>query len=98
MSGNTLFKYLFVVKTNVQNNMSSSHENLSFSEKFEMVPNENNELLLPLNQSEGKSTNQPSDENHKEDISEFIKNMADQKLDVVRGTFSPVLSQNIEGE
>ena len=63
-----------------------------------MIPNENNEHLLALNPSEGKSTDQPPDEDHKEDISEFIKNMADQKLDVVRGTFSPVLSQNIDGE
>ena len=80
-----------------QNNMLNSHENLSLSEKFEMVPNENNDLSA-LNSIEGKSLNQPSDENHKEDISEFIKNMADQKLDVVKGTFSPVLSQNIDGE
>ena len=81
-----------------QNNMSSSHENLFLSVKFEMIPNENNEYLLALNPSERKFTNQPPDENHKEDISEFIKNMADQKLDVVKGTFSPVLSQNIDGE
>ena len=80
-----------------QNNMLNSHENLSLSEKFEMVPNENNDLSA-LNSIEEKSLNQPSDENHKEDISEFIKNMADQKLDVVKGTFSPVLSQNIDGE
>ena len=53
-----------------------------------MIPNENNDLLA-LNQSEGKSPNQPSDENNKEDITEFIKSMADQKLNVV-------LAQNIE--
>ena len=96
MSGNTLFKYL-LSKQMFQNNMLNSHENLSLSEKFEMVPNENNDLSA-LNSIEEKSLNQPSDENHKEDISEFIKNMADQKLDVVKGTFSPVLSQNIDGE
>ena len=59
-----------------------------------MVQNENNDLLV-LNQSEEKSPNNLSDD--KEDISEFIKNMADQKLNVVN-TFSQVLSQNIEGE
>ena len=36
-------------------------------------------------------------ENNKGDISEFIKNMADQKLNVVN-TFSQGLSQNNEGE
>ena len=76
--------------------MSSSHENLFLSENFEMVPNENNDLLA-LNPSEEKSRNEPEDENNKEDITEFIKNMADQKLNVVN-TFSQVLSQNIEGE
>ena len=100
MSGNTLFKYLLskqTAKQMFQNNMSSSHENLFLSEKFEMVPNENNELLLALNQSEGKSSNQPSDENQKQDITEFIKNMADQKLNVAR-EITQVPSQNIEGE
>ena len=80
-----------------QNNMSSSHENLFLSEKFEMVPSENNPDLLALGPSQGKSRNEPEDENNKEDITEFIKNMADQKLNVVN-TFSQVLSQNIEGE
>ena len=96
MSGNTFFKYL-LSKQMFQNNMSNSHENLSLSKKFEMIPNENNEHLLALNPSEGKSRNEPEDENNKEDITEFIKNMADQKLNVVN-TFSQVLSQNIEGE
>ena len=73
--------------------MSSSHENLFFSEKFEMVPND-----LALNQKEGNSKKQPSDENHKEDITEFIKSMADQKLNLVKTTFSNVVSQNIEGK
>ena len=81
--------------------MSSSHENfdenLFLSEKFEMVPSENNPDLLALGPSQGKSRNEPEDENNKEDITEFIKNMADQKLNVVN-TFSQVLSQNIEGE
>ena len=76
--------------------MSSSHENLFLSEKFEMVLNENNGLLA-LGPCQGKSRNEPEDENNKEDITEFIKNMADQKLNVVN-TFSQVLSQNIEGE
>ena len=79
-----------------QNNMSSSHENLFLSEKFEMLPIENNDLLA-LNPSEGKSRNEPEDENNKEDITEFIKNKADQKLNVVN-MFSQVLSQNIGGE
>ena len=59
-----------------------------------MVPNENNDLLV-LNQSEEKSPNNLSDD--KEDISEFIKNMADQKLNVVK-EITQVPSQNIEGE
>ena len=96
MSGNTLFKYL-LSKQMFQNNMSSNHENLFLSGKFEMVPSENNPDLLALYPSQGKSRNEPEDENNKEDITEFIKNMADQKLNVVN-TFSQVLSQNIEGE
>ena len=59
-----------------------------------MVQNENNDLLV-LNQSEEKSPNNLSDD--KEDISEFIKNMADQKLNVVK-EITQVPSQNIEGE
>ena len=61
-----------------------------------MVQSENNGLLV-LNQSEEKSQNNLSDENIKEDISEFIKNMADQKLNVAR-EITQVPSQNIEGE
>ena len=61
-----------------------------------MDQSENNGLLV-LNQSEEKSQNNISDENNKEDISEFIKNMADQKLNVAR-EITQVPSQNIEGE
>ena len=61
-----------------------------------MVQNENNGLLV-LNQSKDKSPNNLSDENNKEDISEFIKNMADQKLNVAR-EITQVPSQNKEGE
>ena len=59
-----------------------------------MDQSENNGLLV-LNQSEEKSPNNLSDD--KEDISEFIKNMADQKLNVAR-EITQVPSQNIEGE
>ena len=59
-----------------------------------MVQNENSDLLV-LNQSEEKSPNNLSDD--KEDISEFIKDMADQKLNVVK-EITQVPSQNIEGE
>ena len=76
--------------------MSSSHENLFLSENFKMVPNENNDLLA-LNPSGGKSRNEPEDENNKEDITEFIKNMADQKLNVVK-EITQLPSQNKEGE
>ena len=61
-----------------------------------MVQNENNGLLV-LNQSKEKSPNNLSDENNKEDISEFIKTMADQKLNVAR-EITQVPSKNIEGE
>ena len=81
MSGNTLFKYLFS-KQRCQNFTRI------YQLKFKMVQNENNGLLV-LNQSKQKSPNNLSDENNKEDISEFIKTMADQKLNVV-------LTQNIE--
>ena len=59
-----------------------------------MDQSENNGLLV-LDQSEEKSPNNLSDD--KEDISEFIKNMADQKLNVVK-EITQVPSQNIEGE
>ena len=59
-----------------------------------MDQSENNGLLV-LDQSEEKSPNNLSDD--KEDISEFIKNMADQKLNVAR-EITQVPSQNIEGE
>ena len=89
MSGNTLFKYLFSKQT-------CQNFTRIYQLKFKMVQNENNGLLV-LNQSKEKSPNNLSDENNKEDISEFIKTMADQKLNVAR-EITQVPSQNIEGE
>ena len=59
--------------------MSSSHENLSLTEKFEMVPNENNELLLALNQRKRLEKNEEILENlqSKEKFKEEVPTLHD---------------------